>query len=76
MSDWNLWLLSKETKEVIKLLGEELDELKQTVIDGYLLQHDSTDKIAVDYAHKVGVKEGLERAFLIIKKDGENDERE
>jgi hypothetical protein len=37
------------------------------VINGSLLLHDSADKIAVDYAHKVGAVEGFERAIQMIK---------
>lgn len=44
-----------------------LKELEDTVIDGYLLQHDSVDKIAVDYAHKVGVVEGLRKSIQTLK---------
>lgn len=49
------------------------------VINGSLLVQDSADKIAVDYAHKVGAVEGFEQALRTIKelkdKDGEDDER-
>lgn len=37
------------------------------MINGSLLLHDSADKIAVDYAHKVGAVEGFERAIQMIK---------
>jgi hypothetical protein len=81
MNDWNLWLSSSETRQAIKLLNEELHELEQTVIDGALLLHDKADKIAVDYAHKVGAVEGLRKAIMLIKdikeylnKDGESED--
>lgn len=50
------------------------------MINGSLLLHDSADKIAVDYAHKVGAVEGFERAIQMIKdikdltKEEEDDE--
>lgn len=31
-----------------------------------MLLHDSADKIAVDYAHKVGAVEGFEKAIQMI----------
>lgn len=65
--DWLLWFTSKETRGALKLLHEELKELEKTVIDGYLLKHDSADKIAVDYAHKVGAVEGFRQAIQLIK---------
>jgi hypothetical protein len=37
------------------------------VISGSLLLHDSADKIAVDYAHKVGAVEGFMKAIQMIK---------
>ena len=61
---------------MLKRLNDELEELKQNVISGYMLQHDSADKIAVDYANKVGAVEGLEQAIQIIKDLGKDDERE
>lgn len=36
------------------------------MVNGSLLLHDSADKIAVDYAHKVGAVEGLEKAIQMI----------
>lgn len=80
MSDWNLWLGSRETRHALKILHKELKELEESVISGSLLLHDSADKIAVDYAHKVGVVEGFNSALRMIKdlnKDEEKDsERE
>lgn len=75
MNDWNLWLNSRETRIALNLLNEELKELEQSVISGALLLHDSADKIAVDYAHKVGVVEGMAQAIRLIKesKDEEID---
>lgn len=79
MNDWNLWLGSRETRRALKILEEELNELESNVINGSLLLHDTADKIAVDYAHKVGAVEGFRRAFQMIKdlpKEEENiDER-
>lgn len=37
------------------------------MISGSLLLHDTADKIAVDYAHKVGAVEGFGRALQMIK---------
>lgn len=63
---------------MLSLLNEELVELERIIIDGYLLKHDSADKIAVDYAHKVGAVEGFKQALqmiLEIKDQEETDER-
>jgi hypothetical protein len=78
VNDWNLWLGSRETRQALKLLNEELKEIKGSVVNGSLLLHDSADKIAVDYAHKVGAVEGFERAIQMIKdiKDLTKDEEE
>lgn len=67
MNDWNLWLNSSETRVAIKLLEEKTKELQESIAGGFLLQHGSADKIAVDYAHKVGVLEGLNSAVSFIK---------
>lgn len=67
MNDWKSWLDSSETRQVLKKLEEELTELESNVINGSLLLHDSADKIAVDYAHKVGAVEGFNRAVQMIK---------
>ena len=67
MNDWNLWLSSRETRQALAILEQELRELESTVINGSLLLHDSADKIAVDYAHKVGAVEGFGRAIQMIK---------
>lgn len=82
MNDWNSWLNSSETRQAIKLLNEELKEVEQTVVNGSLLLHDSADKIAVDYAHKVGAVDGIKKAIMLIKdikeyltKDEEDNER-
>ena len=46
-----------------------------------MLLHDTADKIAVDYAHKVGAVEGFEKALQMIieikdlTKDEEDNER-
>lgn len=37
------------------------------MISGSLLLHDTADKIAVDYAHKVGAVEGFKQALQLIK---------
>lgn len=52
---------------MLNLLNDELREQEKTVIDGYLLKHDTADKIAVDYAHNVGAVEGFKRAIQMIK---------
>ena len=67
MNDWNLWLGSRETRQALQSLSEELKELESNVISGSLLLHDSADKIAVDYAHKVGAVEGFARAIQLLK---------
>ena len=51
---------------MLNLLNEELADLERIVIDGHLLKHDTADKIAVDYAHKVGAVEGFSRAIQMI----------
>jgi hypothetical protein len=66
---------------VLRILNEELTEIEGSVISGSLLLHDTADKIAVDYAHKVGIVEGFSKALQMMKtiddltKDGEIDER-
>lgn len=67
MNDWNLWLGSRETRQALKVLHRELKELEESVISGSLLLHDTADKIAVDYAHKVGAVEGFMKAIQTIK---------
>lgn len=52
---------------MLNLLNEELIELESRVINGSLLLCDSADKIAVEYAHKVGAVEGLRQAIDLIK---------
>lgn len=77
MNDWTLWLSSRETRAALSLLNEELTDLERTVIEGHMLKHDSADKIAVDYAHKVGAVEGFSKAIQMIKdlnKDEESDD--
>ena len=77
MNDWNLWLGSRETRQALKVLHKELKELENNVISGSLLIHDTADKIAVDYAHKVGAVEGFMKAIQLIKdlpKDEEDNE--
>ena len=63
VNDWNMWLGSSETRTAIAVLKETLAEVEGSVVDGYMLQHESADRIAVDYAHKVGVVEGLRKAI-------------
>lgn len=73
MTDWNYWINNSETREMIKILKEELSSLERTVIDGYMLKHDQADKIAVDYAHKVGAVEGFRHAISTIEELKESD---
>ena len=65
-NDWNLWLGSNETRTVINLLKEKLADVEEEVIDGYVLQQDSADKIAVVYAQRVGAVEGMRTAVQTI----------
>lgn len=76
MNDWNLWLNSSETRVAIKLLRKKANELSESIASGYILQHDQVDKIAVDFAHKVGSLEGIKEALRMIKeiKDEVDDE--
>lgn len=67
MNDWNLWLSSRETRKALQILSEELKELEGSVVSGSLLLHDTADKIAVDYAHKVGAVEGFMKAIQTLK---------
>lgn len=64
---------------MLQFLNEELKELRERVINGSLLLEDTADKIAVQYAHKVGAVEGLEYAIQFIKdlkdEEKEDDER-
>lgn len=76
MNDWNLWLGSRETRQALKILHEYLKELEDSVISGSLLLHDTADKIAVDYAHKVGVVEGFIKAIQLIKDLPKDEESE
>lgn len=76
MNDWNLWLSSSETRQAFKVLHKELKELEESVISGSLLLHDTADKIAVDYAHKVGAVEGFMKAIQLIKDLPKDEESE
>lgn len=66
-NDWNMWLNSSETIIAIEVLEDTLKEVESMVVDGYLLQQTTADKIAVDYAHKVGIVEGIRKAIQSIK---------
>lgn len=66
-TDWHLWLNSSETRAVLELLKDKQKEIQDGIISGYLLQHDQVDKIAVDYAHKVGALEALSEAIKTIE---------
>lgn len=59
---------------MLQTLNEELKELEESVFNGSLLLHDSADKIAVDYAHKVGAIEGFGRAIQMIKEIKDEEE--
>lgn len=55
-------------RTALKILNEKLSVEQDVIISGYMLnKHDQADKIAVDYAHKVGVVEGFEKAVEIIQ---------
>lgn len=49
------------------LLRKINKDLQESIASGFLLQHDQPTKIAVDYAHKVGVIEGLHEAVRLIE---------
>lgn len=67
MNDWNLWLNSQETRIAQKIIKIKSEELQESIASGFMLQHDQPSKIAVDYAHKVGVLEGINEVLRLIK---------
>lgn len=74
-TDWLSWLNSNETRAFLDLLKGKQKELQEGIVSGFLLQHDQVDKIAVDYAHKVGVLEGLSEAIKTIEEIVEYERR-
>lgn len=67
MHDWNIWLNSKETRTVVKVLEETIEELLDTITDGSHLQEKSIEKVALDYTYSMAQLEGLRIAIETIK---------
>lgn len=73
MTEWSLWLNSRETKIVLSRIKEAVEDINEFTTNGSLLRHEQVDQIAVDYAHQLGVLEGLKQAIKLIKEEEEDD---
>lgn len=73
MNDWNLWLNSSETRTALKTLKEAVKEFEAVMTSGCLIQKDSTDVIALQYAYSQGKLDGMRNMIetLIDIKDQE-----
>jgi hypothetical protein len=66
MSDWNLWLNSRETRTAIRLLNETREEIREAITDGFT-QEKSIEKISLDYTYALGQLEGIQIAMQTLK---------
>lgn len=73
MTEWSLWLNSRETRIVLSRIKEAVEDINEFTTNGSLLRHEQVDQIAVDYAHQLGVLEGLKQAIKLIKEEEEDD---
>ena len=64
VNDWRLWLNSSETITAMTFLRRIKTELQEGVSNGALLQ---SSKIAVQYAHAVGIIEGITESINLIE---------
>jgi hypothetical protein len=67
VENWNLWLNSNETRKVVKILNETVEELRELVTNGSHIQEKNSDKIALDYTYSLGQLDGMKTMIEMIK---------
>mgnify|MGYP001615719393 CR=1 FL=1 len=67
MEEYGAWLQSECTRSVIKSINELIEEIKEVVTNGSLLQEKDTSKISLDFTLALGQIEGLRMAVDTIK---------
>lgn len=66
MSDWSLWVNSKETRTVLAEINSLANEIKEIITDGSHLLEKDTQKISLDYTYSMGRLDGLREALEAI----------
>lgn len=67
MQEWNSWLNGGNIKVVVKEINELIEEIREVVTNGSLLQEKDASKIAIDFTLSLGQIEGLRMAIDTIK---------
>lgn len=67
MEEYGPWLQSECTRMVIRAIEELIEEIKEVVTNGSLLQEKDTSKISLDFTLALGQIEGLRMAVDTIK---------
>lgn len=67
MEDYGVWLNNGCTKILFREINNIIDEIKEVVTNGSLLQDKDVSKISLDYTLALGQIEGLQMAVDTIK---------
>lgn len=67
MEEYGAWLQSECTRMAIRAIEELIEEIKEVVTNGSLLQEKDTSKISLDFTLALGQIEGLRMAVDTIK---------
>ena len=67
MEEWNSWLVSSNTRMVMKAIKETMEELRELITNGSHIQDKDTGKIALDYTYSLGQLEGMRIAIETIE---------
>lgn len=67
MEEYGVWLKSECTRLVVREIDKLIEEIKEVVTNGSLLQEKDTSKISLDFTLALGQIEGLRMAVDTIK---------
>lgn len=67
MEEYGVWLQSGCTRLVVREIDKLIEEIKEVVTNGSLLQEKDTSKISLDFTLALGQIEGLRMAVDTIK---------
>lgn len=73
MSIDTLWKMSDGTKKVLFLVKLEINQTKEDLLSGGLLSHDTSEKIAREYAYNSGYIDGLQFLINLISEEQQSE---
>lgn len=59
MTNKSYWAVLEETQEFRKSVKEESIKISKELSEGFLLPHETSEKLAREYAYNIGYLEGL-----------------